>query len=137
MTLTRRRFLTATGAGVAATVFAPQSLLVPARGQTSGLLRSGRFRAGVISADPTPDSIALWTRLDEADGDEERGEQATLSLGLARDAGDQLRTGETVADTGSDRAAAQNQAAADQGAHTNEVRIHYFPFRFTGNCCQV
>jgi alkaline phosphatase D len=68
MSTTRRRFLGATGAGVAATVLAPQSLLAPARGDAARLLRSGRFRDGVISADPTPDSIALWTRLDDADG---------------------------------------------------------------------
>lgn len=69
MTTTRRQLLRTTGAGVAAaTVFAPQSLVLPAYGQGTRLLRSGRFSDGIISADPTPTSIALWTRLNDAEG---------------------------------------------------------------------
>lgn len=68
MTTTRRQFLRVSGIGAAATVLAPQSLVLPAHGQGMRLLRSGRFRDGIISADPTPTSIALWTRLDEAEG---------------------------------------------------------------------
>jgi alkaline phosphatase D len=82
MTTTRRQFLRATGAGVAATVFAPQSLVLPAQGQgATGLLRSGRFREGVVSADPTPSSIALWTRVDDAEG------SGRVLLEVARDDG--------------------------------------------------
>ena len=81
MSTTRRQFLRVAGAGMAASVFAPQSLLLPSRGQAAGLLKSGRFRDGVISGDPTPGSIALWTRVDDAGGG------GRVALEVARDEG--------------------------------------------------
>lgn len=77
---TRRQFLSAAGAGAAATVFAPQSLLDLAAGQSrSRLLRGGRFTDGVISADPTTRGAALWTRVDDVEG------RGRVLLEVARD----------------------------------------------------
>lgn len=68
METTRRQFVRrAAGAGAAAIV-APQALILPAHAQSRRMLRSGRFADGIISADPTPTSVNLWTRLDEAEG---------------------------------------------------------------------
>ena len=61
---TRRQFITAAGTFAAATVFAPQAL---AQGLTTSrrapVLRSGKFTDGLISGDPTPHGITLWTRV--------------------------------------------------------------------------
>jgi len=61
---TRRQFVTSAGSFAAATVFAPQAL---AQGLTSArrapLLRGGKFADGLMSGDPTPNGITLWTRV--------------------------------------------------------------------------
>jgi hypothetical protein len=46
-----------------------------------------------------------------------------LCLGLPGDAGDQRVTGDTVTDTGADRAACHDQPAADEGAKANEIGV--------------
>ncbi len=63
----RRQFVTRSGL-LAATVFAPQTLvpqLAGARGAT--LLSEGRFPDGVASGDPTPRGITLWSRVAETE----------------------------------------------------------------------
>ncbi|MEA2331964.1 MAG: alkaline phosphatase [Thermoleophilaceae bacterium] len=44
-------------------------------------LRGGRFAEGVLSGDPTPDGITLWTRLSDAEG------SGTVEVEVARDRG--------------------------------------------------
>ncbi|HWT94769.1 MAG TPA: alkaline phosphatase D family protein [Solirubrobacteraceae bacterium] len=68
METTRRQFVRRAATAGAAAIVAPQALVLPAHGQARRMLRSGRFSDGVISADPTPTSVNLWTRLDEAEG---------------------------------------------------------------------
>ncbi len=61
---TRRQFLTSAGAFSAATVFAPQVL---AQGLTTAAkaprIHGGKFSDGLVSGDPTPSGITLWTRV--------------------------------------------------------------------------
>ncbi len=60
---TRRQFVRRAASGAAVAVFSPQSLALAEGRSSRGLLPRGRFADGVISADPTPRSIALWTRV--------------------------------------------------------------------------
>jgi hypothetical protein len=46
-----------------------------------------------------------------------------LCLGLPRDSRDQRVTRDTVTDTGADRAAGQDQSAADKGTKANEIGV--------------
>jgi alkaline phosphatase D len=77
---TRRQFITSAGGFAAATVFAPQVL---AQGLTSArsapLLRGGKFSDGLISGDPTPGGITLWTRVADVGG------AGRVELEVARD----------------------------------------------------
>jgi alkaline phosphatase D len=75
---TRRQFVTAAGSFSAAAVFAPQSLANAAR--LAHLTKAhGRFREGLISGDPTPTGITLWTRLADVAG------PVKVELEVARD----------------------------------------------------
>ncbi len=65
MLTTRRHLLGAAAAGAAASVLAPQELLLAQGRRRRRLLRGGRFAQGVMSGDPTPRSIVLWTRVDD------------------------------------------------------------------------
>src|ERR671915_1354197 len=77
--LSRRQFLTRSGAA-GAVVLAPQALLPDlASARKAPLLRSGRFAEGVASGDPGPRAITLWTRVAEL---ERRG---SVRLEIARD----------------------------------------------------
>jgi alkaline phosphatase D len=64
--LTRRRFISGAGAASAALVLIPDVVAgeVAQAAKKAGRFRAGRFPDGVISGDPTPDAITLWTRLD-------------------------------------------------------------------------
>jgi alkaline phosphatase D len=76
---TRRQFVTAAGSFSAAAVFAPQSLANAPR--LAHLTKAhGRFREGLISGDPTPNGITLWTRLADVAG------PAHVELEVAKDA---------------------------------------------------
>ena len=77
--LSRRNFVTGAGALGAVTIFAPQALA--ARGRRMPTLRGGRFRQGVVSGDPTPTSITLWTKVDGVGG------RGSVELEVARDRG--------------------------------------------------
>ena len=77
----RRGFLAGAG-GAAATAFltGPQALAAP-RARKRPTLRGGRFAEGVMSGDPTPDGITLWTRLADVEG------FGTVEVEVARDRG--------------------------------------------------
>src|SRR6478752_1516153 len=64
-------------------------------------------------------------RLDQTDRQEEDGLQAALRLGLASHTLDVGRTGQTVTDTGTDRAARKGDATADEGAGKGHGVISY------------
>src|ERR687896_21270 len=67
--LSRRQFITRSGAAGAAVVLAPQAALeAAANGKAKPLLRGGRFRQGVLSGDPTPRGITLLTVVDDVRG---------------------------------------------------------------------
>jgi alkaline phosphatase D len=79
--LSRRQFLTRSGAAGAA-VLAPQALLPElASARKAPLLRAGEFAEGVASGDPAPRAVTLWTRIAEL---EHRG---GVRLEVARDKG--------------------------------------------------
>ncbi len=67
ITLTRRRLVRVAAPAAAVAVLSPQAL---AAGLTRSrpLIRGGRFAEGVMSGDPTPSGITLWTRLADAAG---------------------------------------------------------------------
>jgi alkaline phosphatase D len=73
---TRRQFVAAAGAAAAAAVLAPEAL---AQGRAAPLARGGRFSEGVMSGEPTPQGITLWSRLDEVGG------SVSAELEIARD----------------------------------------------------
>lgn len=89
----RRGFLADTGGlALAATLRGPAALAAdrPPRKPT---LRGGSFSEGVMSGDPSPDAVTLWTRLSDVEG------SGTVELEVARDrafrhvvARDQVRT---------------------------------------------
>ena len=76
----RRTFLGAAGGvAVAAALGGPSALAArPRRGPS---LRGGRFAEGVLSGDPAPNAITLWTRLADVEG------SGTVELEVARDRG--------------------------------------------------
>ena len=91
---TRRQFLRVAGASAAATVVAPQASVL-GQSRKSPLLRGGRFSEGVMSGDPTPRSIVLWTRV----GGVERG--GSVRLEVARDRSfDRVVARETISTNG-------------------------------------
>jgi alkaline phosphatase D len=62
---TRRQFVAAAGTAAATALLAPGAL---AQGSRAPLARGGRFSQGVMSGEPTPRAITLWTRLGEVGG---------------------------------------------------------------------
>jgi alkaline phosphatase D len=76
---TRRQFVTRAGTAAAAAVFAPTSLALA--GRHTPLARGGRFAEGVMSGEPKPTAITLWTRLQEVGG------RVGVDLEIARDRG--------------------------------------------------
>jgi alkaline phosphatase D len=76
----RRGFLAGAGGLAAAAVLTgPDALAAKPRRRPS--LRGGRFAEGVLSGDPTPDGITLWTRLSDVEG------SGTVEVEVARDRG--------------------------------------------------
>ena len=73
---TRRQFVAAAGAAAAAAVLAPEAL---GQGRAAALARGGRFSEGVMSGEPTPRAITLWSRLHDAEG------HVGVDLEVARD----------------------------------------------------
>lgn len=77
--VSRRRFIAGTsGIAVVAALSGPEAL-AQGRRRPRPTLRGGRFAEGVLSGDPTPDGITLWTRVAEAEGN------GTVGLQVARD----------------------------------------------------
>jgi alkaline phosphatase D len=62
---TRRQFVTRAGSAAAAAVLVPTSL---ASARSVPLARAGRFSEGVMSGEPTPTAISLWSRLHDVEG---------------------------------------------------------------------
>ena len=76
----RRGFIAAAGGiAVATAVTGPDAFAAKPPKRPS--LRGGRFAEGVISGDPAPDGITLWTRLADVEG------TGTVELEVARDRG--------------------------------------------------
>ncbi|MDQ3643938.1 MAG: alkaline phosphatase D family protein [Actinomycetota bacterium] len=79
--VSRRSFVAGAGALGAATVFAPQALAQGLSGRRAPTLRGGRFPEGVLSGDPTPRAITLWTRVAGVGG------RGSVELEVAKDRG--------------------------------------------------
>jgi alkaline phosphatase D len=77
--LSRRDFVSGAGGLSAAVLLAPQAVAAPRRRRPS--LRGGRFAEGVLSGDPTPRGITLWTRVSDVEG------TGTVEVQVARDRG--------------------------------------------------
>jgi len=77
---TRRQFVRGAGVAAAATVLAPQGVVL-GQSRRAPLLRGGRFRQGVMSGEPTSRSIVLWSRVDDVE------RSGTVRLEVARDRG--------------------------------------------------
>ncbi len=78
----RRRFLlSAGGVAVATAMGGPQALANGDGRPRRPSLRGGRFLEGVLSGDPAPNAITLWTRVADAEG------RGTVELEVARDRG--------------------------------------------------
>ncbi len=78
--LSRRNFLYGAGGLSAAVLLTPEAL-AGRRGRVRPTLRGGRFAEGVLSGDPTPRGITLWTRLSDVEG------TGTVEVQVARDRG--------------------------------------------------
>jgi alkaline phosphatase D len=77
----RRNFLAGAGGLALAVAAGGSEAFGRPRRRRRPSLRGGRFAEGVISGDPTPDSITLWTRLADVEG------TGTVELEVARDRG--------------------------------------------------
>jgi alkaline phosphatase D len=77
----RRRFLAGAGGIAVATALGGGESLANADRPRRPSLRGGRFDEGVLSGDPAPDAITLWTRVADAEG------SGTVELEVARDRG--------------------------------------------------
>jgi alkaline phosphatase D len=74
---TRRQFVAAAGTAAAAAILAPEAL---GRGlRAAPLARDGRFSEGVMSGEPKPGGITLWSRLHDVGG------SVSADLEVARD----------------------------------------------------
>jgi alkaline phosphatase D len=73
---TRRQFVAAAGTAAAAAILAPEAL---GQRRAAPLARGGRFSEGVMSGEPTPGGITLWSRLHDVDG------SVSANLEVARD----------------------------------------------------
>jgi alkaline phosphatase D len=78
---TTRRQLIARAGGAAAIVLVPTSLAAPLASAQTRPFRGGRFPDGVVSGDPSPKGISLWTRFDPSGG----GGTGTVELEVATD----------------------------------------------------
>ena len=66
---TRRRFLAGAGSSAAAAVLAPQALAAGlTQARKAPLFRGGTFASGVLSGDPAPNAITLWSALEDVRG---------------------------------------------------------------------
>jgi alkaline phosphatase D len=78
--LSRRDFVHGAGGLSAAVLLAPQAMAATGKRRKPSL-RGGKFAEGVLSGDPTPTGITLWTRASEVQG------TGTVEVQVARDHG--------------------------------------------------
>ncbi|HEX5894803.1 MAG TPA: alkaline phosphatase D family protein [Thermoleophilaceae bacterium] len=76
--ISRRGFLAGASAATVAAALGPEAIAAVTRRPS---LRGGRFAEGIMSGDPGPDGITLWTRLADVEG------RGTVELEVARDRG--------------------------------------------------
>ena len=66
---TRRQFVVRAGTVAASAILSPSALAAGlGSARPAALARGGRFSEGVMSGEPTPSAITLWTRLADAEG---------------------------------------------------------------------
>jgi len=66
---TRRQFVVRAGTAAASAILSPTALAAGlGSARPAALARGGRFSEGVMSGEPTPSAITLWTRLGDVDG---------------------------------------------------------------------
>ena len=66
---TRRQFVVRAGTVAASAILSPSALAAGlGTARPAALARGGRFSEGVMSGEPTPSAITLWTRLADAEG---------------------------------------------------------------------
>jgi len=78
---TRRQFVARAGTAAVATLVPPALASGSAWARRAPLARGGSFAEGVMSGDPTPRAITLWSRLHHAGG------RVAVELEVARDKG--------------------------------------------------
>jgi alkaline phosphatase D len=77
---TRRQFVVRAGTAAATAILSPSAMAAGlGSARPAALARSGRFSEGVMSGEPTPSAITLWTRLADAEG------KVSLDLEVATD----------------------------------------------------
>jgi len=77
---TRRQFVVRAGTVAASAILSPSALAAGlGSARPAALARGGRFSEGVMSGEPTPSAITLWSRLHDVDG------SVTAELEVARD----------------------------------------------------
>src|SRR6266487_2682308 len=66
---TRRQFVVRAGTVAASAILSPSALAAGlGSARPAALARGGRFSEGVMSGEPTPSAITLWTRLGDVEG---------------------------------------------------------------------
>ncbi|MGZ8633806.1 MAG: alkaline phosphatase D family protein, partial [Solirubrobacteraceae bacterium] len=66
---TRRQFVVRAGTAAASAILSPSALAAGlGSARPAALARGGRFSEGVMSGEPTPKAITLWTRVDGLEG---------------------------------------------------------------------
>jgi alkaline phosphatase D len=77
---TRRQFVVRAGAAAATAILSPSAMAAGlGSARKVALAKGGRFSEGVMSGEPTPSAITLWTRLAEAEG------RVAIDLEVAKD----------------------------------------------------
>jgi alkaline phosphatase D len=114
---TRRRFIATGGSLAAASVLSPWSL-ADALSASGGRFRDGAFADGVLSGDPTPHGITLWTRLAEVQG------SGSVRLEVARDKGFRQVIATKDVQTNADR----GHTVKARVGHLNPDERYYYRF---------
>jgi alkaline phosphatase D len=117
---TRRQFVAAAGTAAAAAILAPEAL---GQGRAAPLARGGRFAEGVMSGEPTPGGITLWTRLGDVSG------TVAAELEIARDRDFRRVVARRRVTTSGDRA--HNLKARVTGLRPHEQYFYRFSTRTT------
>jgi alkaline phosphatase D len=119
-----RRQLIARAGGAAATVLVPTSLATPLASAKTKPFKGGHFPDGVVSGDPTPKGISLWTRFDPSGG----GGTGTVELEVATDKAFRHVVARKSVKTG----AASNHAVKARVAGLKAHEEYYYRFASKG-----